>query len=87
MFEHFIAGHSILRDNLTLLGYNLAFRPVTPGVVPPQPAPSAAYTIDAATMVYSWESLVGSYLAFIPCQIHELLSGAALLLPRTRSVH
>jgi c-di-GMP-related signal transduction protein len=37
-------------------------------------------------MVFPWESLVGSHLAFIPCQTHELLSGAALHLPRARSV-
>jgi hypothetical protein len=52
MFERFNASHVILTDNLTLLGYDLVFRPVTPGVLPPQSAPSAAYTIDAATMVF-----------------------------------
>jgi hypothetical protein len=70
MFARFNASHVILRDNLTLLGYDL-FRPVTPGVLPPQSAPSAAYTIDAATLVFLGESLVGPYLAFISRQIHE----------------
>jgi EAL and modified HD-GYP domain-containing signal transduction protein len=85
MFDRFIARQAILKDNLTLLGYDLIFRSSDSS---PQPGgtPPAAYTIDAATMVFPWEALVGHGLAFIPFQARELSSGAALLLPRAKSV-
>lgn len=85
MFDRFIARHAILKDNLTLLGYDLLFRP-SPAGLTPHATPPAAYTIDASTMVFAWESLVGPGLAFISFELPELLSGAALLLPRARSV-
>jgi len=85
MLDRFIARHAILRDNLTLLGYDLLFRSPQPGLAP-QITPPAAYTIDATTMVFAWEALVGHGLAFISFELPELLSGAALLLPRARSV-
>jgi len=85
VFERFIARHAILRDNFTLLGYDLLFRSPQPGLGPHTTAP-AAYTIDASIMVFPWESLVGHGLAFISFELSELLSGAALLLPRARSV-
>jgi EAL and modified HD-GYP domain-containing signal transduction protein len=84
MLDRFISRHAILKDNLTLLGYDLVFRTDSP----PHAAstPSAAYTVDAATMVFPWEPLVGNGLAFISFAIRELISGAALLLPAGRSV-
>jgi len=85
MFDRFIARHAILKDNLTLLGYDLIFRS-SDASAQPGATPSAAYTIDALTMIFPWESLVGQGLVFLPFQAHELSSGAALLLPRAKSV-
>jgi len=47
---------------------------------------SSAYLIDSSTMVFNWESLTGNGLAFISLGVHELLSGAALILPRSKTV-
>jgi hypothetical protein len=59
MFERFMTRYAILKDNLTLLGYDLIFRSQQPGTGA-LPTPPAAYTIDAATMVFPWESLIGN---------------------------
>ena len=85
MFDRFIARHAILKDDLTLLGYDLVFRS-SGASAQPGLTPSAAYTIDAPTMVFLWESLVGHGLAFLRFQARELATGAALLLPRAKSV-
>jgi c-di-GMP-related signal transduction protein len=85
MFERFISRHAILKENLALLGYDLHFRTGDPAGTGDS-LPSAAYTIDAATMLFSWQSLVGDRLAFFAFGIQELLGGAALLLPRAKAV-
>jgi c-di-GMP-related signal transduction protein len=85
MSNCFIARQAILKDNLAVLGYDLVFRP-QPGSAPGDTAPSAAFAIDAATMVFPWEFLVGAGLAFISFGSEELVNGAALLLPRAKSV-
>jgi c-di-GMP-related signal transduction protein len=63
VFERFIARQAILKDNLTLLGYELRFRAEDsrPGA---SGASSAAYLADASTMVFHWESLTANSLAF-----------------------
>ena len=58
MFERFIARQAILKDNLTLLGYDLRFRTEESGENPAKGA-ATAYLIDSSTMVFRWESLVG----------------------------
>lgn len=83
MPDCFIARQAILKDNLSLLGYDLLFRSADAS---PDASPSAAFTIDASTMVFPWESLVGHGLAFISFNIRELINGAALLLPRAGSI-
>ena len=85
MFERFIARQAILKDNLALLGYDLRFRSqdASDGQTS---ASSAAYLIDSATMVFHWESLTANTLAFIALGAQELLNGAALMLPRARTV-
>src|SRR5271165_2216513 len=85
MFERFIARQAILKDNLTLLGYDLRFRAEGAGESVAKGS-SAHFLIDSSTMVFRWESLVGHGLAFISLGIQELLSGAALLLPRAKAV-
>jgi len=55
VFDRFVARHAILKDNLTLLGYDLVFRSFQPRAMQ-QSTPPAAYAIDAATMVFPWES-------------------------------
>lgn len=85
MFERFIARQAILKDNFTLLGYDLAFRSAQADSER-QITSSAAYTVDSATMVFPWESLVGTNLAFVAFEGAELLGGAALLLPRACSI-
>jgi c-di-GMP-related signal transduction protein len=55
MFERFIARQAILKDNLTLLGYDLQFRSQdTNGGATTS---TAAFLINSATMVFHWESL------------------------------
>jgi c-di-GMP-related signal transduction protein len=85
MFERFIARQAILKDNLTLLGYDLRFRAETESEGAAS-GTAAACLIDSSTMVFRWESLVGNSLAFFSMSIQELLSGVALLLPRTKAV-
>jgi c-di-GMP-related signal transduction protein len=85
MFERFVARQAILKDNLTLLGYDLRFRAEAVGESPATGS-SAAFLIDSSTMVFRWETLVGSGLAFFSFGIQELLSGAALILPRAKAV-
>ena len=85
MFERFIARQAILKDNLTLLGYDLRFRSQAAGESTAAGTP-AAFLIDSSTMVFRWETLVGSGLAFFSFGIQELLSGAALILPRAKAV-
>jgi c-di-GMP-related signal transduction protein len=93
VFQRFIARQAILNDNLSLLGYSLRFRPPGPQSLDADEAASnggsgssAAYVIDSSTMVFHWESLTGNGLAFIKLNLQELLSGAALILPRTKTV-
>jgi c-di-GMP-related signal transduction protein len=86
VFERFIARHAILRDNLTLLGYDLHFREADSNC-PEKRAWSAAYLIDASTMVFHWESLTANNLTFVSLlTAEELQGGAALLLPRSKTV-
>ncbi len=82
MFERFIARQAILKDNLTLLGYDLRFRAEVAGEV--AATGTAASLIDSSTMVFRWESPVGNSLAFFSMGIQELLVGAALLFPAPR---
>jgi EAL and modified HD-GYP domain-containing signal transduction protein len=42
--------------------------------------------VDASTMVFHWESLTVNALAFVSLGEQELLSGVALILPRTKAV-
>jgi len=86
MFERFIAGQAILKDNFTRFGYDWPFVPSSPAPRR-QFTPSAAYAVDAVTMVFPWESRVGGSLAFVAFQTHELLGGAALLRSQTSSHH
>jgi c-di-GMP-related signal transduction protein len=85
MFERFIARQAILKDNLTLLGYDLQFRSQDTNGGGAKTS-TAAYLIDSATMVFHWESLTASALAFFAVGVQELLSGAALILPRSKTV-
>lgn len=85
MFERFISRQPILKDNLALLGYQLSFRAEEP-VADPRTASPAAFLADSATMVFHWETLTADTLAFITVGEAELLSGAALTLPRSKTV-
>jgi c-di-GMP-related signal transduction protein len=85
MFERFISRQAILRDNLTVLGYDLRFRPEANNHHGSS-EPHAAFGIDSATMVFRWETLVAQSLAFFSFGVQELLSGAALILPRSKAV-
>jgi EAL and modified HD-GYP domain-containing signal transduction protein len=84
VFEQFISRQAILKDNLTLLGYDLRFR--EEDLQAASRRTSAAYLADASTMVFHWESLTAGRLAFIPFGRQDLLSGAALVLPRSKAV-
>jgi EAL and modified HD-GYP domain-containing signal transduction protein len=84
VFEQFISRQAILKDNLSLLGYDLRFR--SEDLQADSGRTSAAYLADATTMTFHWESLTAGHLAFIPFGEQDLLSGAALILPRNRTV-
>ena len=85
MFQRFIARQAILRDDLTLLGYDLRFRS-DDGDDGATRGSSSAYLIVSSSMVFHWESLTGNGLAFISLGLQKLLSGAALILPRSKTV-
>jgi hypothetical protein len=85
VFERFIARQAILKDNLTLLGYELRFRTDDSGAAAPSGS-SAAYLVDASTIVFHWELLTANALAFVSLSERELLSGVALVLPRSKAV-
>jgi len=85
VFQRFIARQAILRDDLTLLGYDLRFRSGD-GDDGATRGSSSAYLIVSSSMVSHWESLTGNGLAFISLGLQELLSGAALILPRSKTV-
>jgi len=51
VFERFIARQAILKDNLTLFGYDLRFRAEESGVGEVSRS-SAPYLVDASTMVF-----------------------------------
>ena len=84
MYERFIARQPILTNKLTLLGHELLFRPNRPGAETDENATSQV--IAASTMLFAWEKLLGHSLGFINFGAHELLSGAALLLPSRQTV-
>jgi c-di-GMP-related signal transduction protein len=63
MFERFVARQAILKDNLTLLGYDLRFR-AEAAIESSDARSPAVFLIDSSTMVFRWETLVGSGLAF-----------------------
>jgi hypothetical protein len=63
VFERFIA-RQFLKDNLTLFGYDLRFRPEESGVGEVSRS-SAPYLVDASTMVFHWETLTGNAPAFV----------------------
>jgi c-di-GMP phosphodiesterase len=84
VFQRFIARQAILRDDLTLLGYDLRFRS-DDGDDGATRGSSSAYLIVSSSMVSHWESLTGNGLAFISLGLQELLS-AALILPRSKTV-
>jgi c-di-GMP-related signal transduction protein len=54
VFERFIARQAILKDNLTLFGYDLRLRAEESGVGEASRS-CAAYLVDASTMVF-WET-------------------------------
>lgn len=85
MFEPFIARQAILKDNLTLFGYALRFRAEQSGVGEASRS-SAAYLVDASTMVFHWGTLTANALVLVSLGEQELLSGVALILPRTKAV-
>jgi c-di-GMP-related signal transduction protein len=85
VFERFIARQAIFKDNLTLLGYELRFR-ANDSRAGASNGFSAAYLIDASTMVIHWESLTANALAFASLGEPELLSGVGLVLPRSKAV-
>jgi c-di-GMP-related signal transduction protein len=84
VFERFIARQATLKDNLTLLGYALRFRADDSGAAPPSGS-SAAHLVDTSTMAFHWESLTANALAFVSLGERELLSGVALVLPRSKA--
>ncbi|HVO57356.1 MAG TPA: HDOD domain-containing protein [Dongiaceae bacterium] len=89
MFERFITRQPILKDNLSLLGYDVRFRPEkngNGGEANADAVHAGALLMDAATMVFHWETVVGQRLAFVELGAQEVLSGAALVLPRARTV-
>jgi EAL and modified HD-GYP domain-containing signal transduction protein len=91
MYEQFITRQAVLKDNLSLLGYEVGFRAGSVAATAQDSAsdrelPSGAFLADAATMVFHWESLVGPHLAFLPLSARELATGAALVLPKSRTV-
>jgi hypothetical protein len=63
VFERFIARQAILKDNLTLLGYELRFL-ANDSRAGASTGICAAYLIDASTMVFHWESRTANALAF-----------------------
>jgi c-di-GMP-related signal transduction protein len=77
LFERFIARQAILKDNLTLLGYELRFRAEDSGSGALSGS-SAACLVDASTMLFHWETLTANALAFVSFGEQELMSGAAL---------
>jgi c-di-GMP-related signal transduction protein len=85
VFERFIARQAILKDNLTLLGYDIRFRAEDASRGASRTS-CAAYLMDSSTMVFCWESLTAHGLAFFVVGEQDLLTGAPLILPRRKTV-
>lgn len=85
MYERFIARQPILDEKLKLFGYELLFRARddTRAGADPQ---ATAQLIVSSTMLFDWETLLDGASAFINFGKEELVSGAALLLPRLQTI-
>jgi c-di-GMP-related signal transduction protein len=64
VFERFIARQAILKDNLTLFGYDLRFRAEESGVGEVSRS-SAPYLVNTSATVFHWETLTGNAPAFV----------------------
>lgn len=83
--QRFIARQPILTQKLALLGYELLFRRDSNNAATDSPH-ATSHVIEASTMLFGWEKLVGHGLGFINFGQEELLNGAALLLPHRQAV-
>ena len=85
MYDRFIARQPILDTRLQVWGYELLFRESdTKDTFKASSATS--HVIANSTMVFNWSDLVGNTRAFLNFSGSELVSGAALLLPRKQTV-
>ncbi len=85
MYERFIARQPILDEKLKLFGYELLFR-ARDDTRAGADQQATAQLIVSSTMLFDWETLLEGASAFINFGEEELVSGAALLLPRLQTV-
>ncbi|GAC1641419.1 MAG: hypothetical protein NVS9B14_23060 [Candidatus Acidiferrum sp.] len=85
VYERFIARQPILDEKLKVLGYELLFRARDDTRAGADPQATAQLVVSSA-MLFDWETLLEGANAFINFGEEELVSGAALLLPRLQTV-
>lgn len=85
MHDRFIARQPILDTRLQVWGYELLFRESdTKDTF--RGSAATSHVIANSTMIFNWSDLVGNTRAFLNFSGSELVSGAALLLPRKQTV-
>ncbi len=85
MYERFIARQPILDEKLKLFGYELLFRARDDTRAGEDPQ-ATAKLIVSSTMLFDWETLLDGASAFINFGSEEIVSGAALLLPKLQTI-
>lgn len=85
MYERFIARQPILDEKLKVFGYELLFRARNDTRAGADPQATAQLVVSS-TMLFDWETLLDGSSAFINFGEEELVSGAALLLPRLQTI-
>jgi EAL and modified HD-GYP domain-containing signal transduction protein len=85
VYERFIARQPILDDKLKLAGYELLFRARDDNRAGAHPT-ATSQLILSSTMLFDWNTLVDGASAHINFGAEEIVSGAALLLPKGQTV-
>jgi c-di-GMP-related signal transduction protein len=85
VYERFIARQPIFDNHLRVFAYELLFRAGPQNCFQPRKDASSSVIVDS-TMLFDFQTLVGSAAAFINADRNALLSGALRLLPADRIV-
>lgn len=85
MYERFIARQPIFDCRLRVFAYELLFRSSAQNVFQPRKDASSKLIVDS-TMLFDFQTLIGSSKAFINADANALLCGAIKLLPADRII-